>query len=299
MMLNKYIGSIVLCIAASVCAADAVCPPARSFHGLTSGLEMVWSDEFDGDSLNRDVWNVEVNGSGCGNHELQHYIDSPRNVQVADGNLVITARREQYGNHGFTSGRLNTNGKFAFTYGLVEARVKLPATANGLWPAVWFMGDDLQAIGWPMCGEVDLLEMGHADGIAAGEQEHLFNGAIHFGENTHIQKVGASRTPYSLQDGNYHSFYLWWTPDNIYMYVDDVDEPYLTVATTATTDREHPGFFFHKPLFLLVNLAVGGDFTGIHDPDGISALEAAGASASMYVDYIRIYRPSNQLITER
>ena len=108
------------------------------------GYKLVWKDNFDGSALNRDYWNVEVNGSGCGNNELQYYVDNADNVAVRDGNLVITARRQDYDGHAFTSGRVNTCGKVGFTYGIVEARIKLPKTANGLWPAFWMMGDDIR-----------------------------------------------------------------------------------------------------------------------------------------------------------
>ena len=108
------------------------------------GYKLVWKDNFDGSALNRDYWNVEVNGSGCGNNELQYYVDNADNVAVRDGNLVITARRQDYDGHAFTSGRVNTCGKVGFTYGIVEARIKLPKTANGLWPAFWMMGDDIK-----------------------------------------------------------------------------------------------------------------------------------------------------------
>ena len=124
------------------------------------GYKLVWKDNFDGSALNRDYWNVEVNGSGCGNNELQYYVDNADNVAVRDGNLVITARRQDYDGHAFTSGRVNTCGKVGFTYGIVEARIKLPKTANGLWPAFWMMGDDIKECGWPACGETDVLEMG-------------------------------------------------------------------------------------------------------------------------------------------
>lgn len=293
-------GLLTTAILGLAVAAQASTPaPARSFAGLDGPLALVWSEEFDGETLDRDIWNVEVNGSGCGNHELQHYIDSPANVAVRDGNLVITARREQYGEHYFTSGRLNTHGKFSFTYGLVEARVKLPSTGDGLWPAVWFMGDDISDSGWPLCGETDLLEMGHADGIACGTQGKLFNGAVHYGTGNHEQKVGAHTSAYNLQDGNYHSFYLWWTPEHIAMYVDDVATPYLFIETGSSDDPSEAGYYFNKPNFLLLNLAVGGDFPGIHDPAAVTALRSDGAEASMLVDYIRIYLPSNQLITEK
>ncbi len=289
----QLITFIAALAALSTQAADRL--PA---HLGAEGYVLSWHDEFDGDSLDRRAWNVEVNGTGCGNHELQHYIDAPEAVSVADGCLLLTASRRPYGDsHRFTSGRVNTHGKVTFTYGIVEARIKLPSTADGLWPAFWMMGDDISTVGWPACGETDILEMGHADGIAAGSQDRLFNGAMHYGPDSghHIQQVGAGTSTYSLQDGEFHHFYAVWTPKHIRMYVDNVAEPYLSVDIDATqaAGADSTGAYFHKPNFLLFNLAVGGDFTGIHNPDAITALgNTEGSAASMEIDYVRIYTPA-------
>lgn len=255
-----------------------------------------WEDDFNGSALDREVWNVEVNGTGCGNNELQYYVDSPENVSVAGGNLILTARRADYnGTHSFTSGRVNTRGKKTFTYGLIEARIKLPKTADGLWPAFWMMGDDIVENGWPLCGEIDILEMGHANGIAAGVQERLFNGAIHYGRDTqaHRQQVGDRTNAYSLQDGEYHNFYLSWTPERLDMYVDTLSDPYLSVDISERNNMESAGAYFHKPGFILFNLAVGGNFPEIHTPEGVTALGPDG-KASMLVDYVRVYRRAGQ-----
>ena len=254
------------------------------------GYRLVWEDQFEGTALNRDYWNVEVNGSGCGNHELEYYVDNTDNVSVRDGNLVLTARRQAYEDHSFTSGRINTLGKVGFTYGIVEARIRFPKTANGLWPAFWMMGTDIKEKGWPYCGETDVLEMGHADGIKDNAQERLFNGAMHWGPNpeAHCQQVGAHTNDYSLQDGEYHIFTVVWTADSIKMYVDNGDEPYLKAAIGKNSDKHD---HFNKANFILFNLAVGGDFTGIHNPDDITALDADGGSAEMLVDYVKVYQP--------
>lgn len=254
----------------------------------TDGMKLVWEDDFDGSQLNRDYWNVEVNGSGCGNNELQYYVDNADNVGVRDGNLVITARRQDFDSHSFTSGRVNTLGKVEFTYGVIEARIRLPKTANGLWPAFWMMGADIREVGWPRCGETDVLEMGHADGIKAETQERLFNGAQHWGTSTdtHCQSVAASTHTSSLQDGEYHLFTVVWTPEVIEMYVDEADEPYLRSDISRGSDKHD---YFNKANFLLFNLAVGGDFPNIHNPANVTALPGDSAS-EMLVDYVRIYQ---------
>lgn len=293
MTLRNTITAIAL--GAALSAPASAPAPSRPFG---DEYVLAWAEEFNADSLDRSIWNVEVNGSGCGNNELQYYIDSPGNISLADGNLVITARRENCDGHAFTSGRLNTLGKFQFTYGLVEARVKLPSTSDGLWPAVWFLGADYHTNAWPRCGEIDLLEMGHADGIATATQDRLFNGAVHYGTGSHHQQVGPFTMPASLQDGEYHSFFLRWTPQAIEMFVDDVAEPYLCIDITDHTP-EQPGYYFHKPQFLILNLAVGGDFPGIHDPGKVTALSGDGSSASMAIDYIRVFTPQNQYLTQK
>ncbi len=257
-----------------------------------SDYRLAWSEEFDGDSLDRSVWNVEDNGSGCGNHELQHYIDSPEVVAVADGKLRLTARRDSCscGGHEFVSARLNTLGKFNFQYGVVQASIRCPRTADGLWPAFWMMGDDISQSGWPHCGETDVLEMGHADGIAEGVQDRLFNGALHWGRHAgeHFSEVGSMRSLSSLQDGEFHTFTVVWTPESISMYVDDISQPYFTHDIAEDGRVTSASQFFHKPNFLLLNLAVGGDFPDIHTADAVTAL--ADGPRSMEVDYIRIYQ---------
>lgn len=282
--MNRIVKILFIAAVASI-GIDAAAVPKKS------GYRLVWEDNFDGPELNRDYWNVEVNGSGCGNNELQYYVDNTDNVKVSDGNLVLTAMRGSYDGHDFTSGRVNTLGKVAFTYGMVEARIKLPKTADGLWPAFWMMGDDIKECGWPACGETDVLEMGHADGIKAGTQERLFNGALHWGATTdvHCQQVAASTHATSLQDGEYHIFTVVWTPTRIEMFVDNSDKPYMSAAIGKGSDKHS---YFNKANFLLLNLAVGGNFPDIHNAGKVTALP--DGSAEMLVDYVRIYQQKKQ-----
>ena len=142
---------------------------------------LVWSDEFNANVLNANVWNIEVNGNGGGNNELQYY--RAENVSVGSepstgkGCLILTARKENYAGKNATSGRITSQNNVTFTHGMIEASIKMPHTANGLWPAFWMMGNDISTVGWPACGEIDILEMGHATGIANGTQDRYFNGA--------------------------------------------------------------------------------------------------------------------------
>ena len=138
--------------------------------GETDGFRLVWQDLFDAEELNPLRWEIEVNGAGGGNAELQYYTDSERNVRLGkdeqgNGCLILSAIRENYLGKNFTSGRITSKNRVAFTHGKIEAAIRLPQTANGLWPAFWMMGNDYDQVGWPKCGEIDIMEFGHQDGI--------------------------------------------------------------------------------------------------------------------------------------
>lgn len=255
------------------------------------GYTLVWSDEFNGTSLNTDAWNVEENGDGGGNNELQYY--SANNVSVNGGCLVITSKRESSNDKSFTSGRINSLGKTAFKYGKIEARIKLPYTANGLWPAFWMLGNDMSTgTGWPMCGEIDIMEMGNSGGISAGTQKRFFSGALHWGPSVDGHKyVSNGCTPdYDIQDGNFHLFTLVWTDSKIDMYVDLDKYPNEGTYCSWTTTSDYDSNYFSKQFGIVFNVAVGGNFTGIYDASGITALSTDGAEQKEYVDYVRVYQ---------
>lgn len=287
---------IAICLLAAFAAPSAVL--AQSAASATEGFELVWQDLFDGDALNLDRWNIEVNGAGGGNNELQFYTDRPENVSVVDGCLVLTACREDYEWKKFTSGRINSKNKIAFTHGMIEASIKMPETADGLWPAFWMMGNDYDEVGWPRCGETDIVEMGNAAGIKAGTQSRFFNGACHWGQAWPQASYAKSTTHlYSLQDGEFHLFTVVWNEESIIMYVDRDKypnyNPYyrLDCPMTEPDNEWSPGNYFHKNNFILFNLAVGGDFTGIHKGADITALNEGNSNqASMLVDYVKIYQ---------
>ncbi len=271
--------------------------------GATDGYMLVWQDLFDGQELNPMRWDIEVNGTGGGNNELQYYTDRPANVRLGDdglgnGCLILTARRENYSGKNFTSGRVNSKNRIAFTHGKLEASIKLPRTADGLWPAFWMMGNDYDQVGWPKCGETDILEMGNAEGIKNGTQERFFNGACHWGQGWPAASYAKSTTKtYSLQDGEFHLFTVIWDENSIAMYVDldrqPKQNPYYKIDIPADEpDNEwSAGNYFHKDNFILFNLAVGGDFTGLHSASAITALNDGNSQeVSMYVNYVKIYQ---------
>lgn len=265
---------------------------------VPEGYTLVWSDEFNGQTLDMDSWNIEVNGDGGGNNELQYY--RAENVSISDEPttgrrcLTLTARKESYGGKQATSGRITSLGKRFFKYGRFDAYIKMPQTANGLWPAYWMMGNDHSEVGWPRCGEIDIVEMGHANGISAGTQDRYFNGACHWGyyKNGAYPNYSRSTTaPYSMQDG-FHLFTLIWDENSIRTYY-DLDrnpdaEPYFEMGITDTSDDWGTGYYFHKDCFILFNLAVGGNFPAIWNINDVTAL--ANGEACMYVDYVRVYQ---------
>ena len=268
--------------------------------GETDAYKLVWEDQFNDGALDESKWYIEVNGDGGGNQELQYY--RAENISVGpdeDGNgcLIITARRENFNGKSFTSGRLNTSDRYEFTHGKVEASIKLPSTANGLWPAFWLLGADYDTKGWPRCGEIDIMEMGNSAGISSGTQDRFFNGAAHWGfyrDGAYPNYANSKTNSYSLQDGEFHLFTLIWDENSLSMYL-DMDKypdnaPYYKMDINDTSDDWSTGLYFHHDFFIIFNLAVGGRFTGILNASGITALPQDGDEAKMYVDYVRVYQ---------
>jgi beta-glucanase (GH16 family) len=285
----------------SMVAVPAFAAEEQVGSGETNGYTLVWQELFDDAELNPMRWNVEVNGSGGGNNELQYYREE--NVSVGDdgqgnGCLILTARRESYRGKSFTSGRINSKARIAFTHGKIEASIKFPSTANGLWPAFWMMGNDYDEVGWPKCGETDIVEMGNANGISAGTQDRYYNGATHWGPSWPASDYAKSQTKaYSLQDGEFHLYTLIWDDTTMKMYIDldqrPVQNPYFSFSCPQDdpTNEWSAGNYFHKDNFIIFNLAVGGTFTGITSASDVTALNDDNDNeAKMYVNYVRIYQ---------
>ena len=278
-----------------------------AIEGAPDGYTLRWSDEFNGTALNEKNWNIEVTGSGGGNQELQYY--RRENVSVENGNLVLTAKREDYQGKSFTSGRINGSQKAAFKHGIMQAKIKFPQTANGLWPAYWMMGNDINKYGWPRCGEIDIVEMGHFNAISgayAGWQDRYFSGTLHYGPdatNEHHQQISQEFSQEKFEaigavEGDYHIFTIEWDENNLYMYY-DLEEytaakkrqaRYFSTTISYSDATMAAGHYFQKPFYFLFNLAVGGTFTNIYNPAQITALPNAGDEAKMYVDWVRVYQ---------
>lgn len=260
----------------------------------TGDYQLVWQDEFEGTAIDKDMWNIEVDGKGGGNNELQYYCEKAVTVgkEPKSGKqcLVLTATKEEYQGKHCTSGRVNTLNKVYFTHGKVEASICFPNTANGLWPAFWMMGNDFAQVGWPRCGETDIIEMGNANGIKAGTQGMYFNGASHFGTawDACEHKAQDHTATYSLQDGEFHLITCVWTDEKVSMYYDLDKNPERAPYYSLSLKDNNAANYFHKPNFIILNLAVGGDFTNIWDINGITAL--AEGPRAMYIDYVKVYQ---------
>jgi beta-glucanase (GH16 family) len=252
---------------------------------MSQNWQLVWSDEFDGTTLNTNNWNIVEGGSGFGNQEKQFYTSRPQNLKVESGNLVITALLENYTvgsmTWKYTSARINSSRKKDFTYGKIEARIKLP-TGAGTWPAFWAMGYG----SWPSCGEVDILEF-------VGRQPDQFQSNVHTkdfngtkGNNFHIVKS------YPGISNDFHTYAIEWTSEKIKFFFDG--NQYWTFSSLSVNADNYP---FNNPLYLIINLAIGGTLGGTVD-DSIFPQQ-------LLVDYVRVYRDvssgglSGQLFDQR
>ena len=259
---------------------------------------LVWNEDFTDGALDTKVWNIEVNGDGGGNNELQYYCEKGVSLgaEPTTGKqcLILTATKEEYLGKKCTSGRVNSKGKLYYTFGRIDARIKFPKTANGLWPAFWQMGNNFDQVGWPKCGETDIIEMGHQKAFSKGTQDRFFNGAMHVGRAWDAVWPDAQDATwsYSLQD-TFHIVTMIWTPTSIDMYMDKEAHPengaYFHADLEPNDDADYNRqLVFGKPNFIIANLAVGGNFPGIYSIDGITAL--SNGAQSMYIDWIRIYQ---------
>lgn len=237
-----------------------------------AGMNLVWNEDFSS-PLNTSNWNYEIgNGSGgWGNNELEYYTNSTKNVFVSNGNLIIEARKESIGGFNYSSGRLTTQNKKTFTYGRVDIRAKLPR-GKGIWPALWMLGSNITSVGWPACGEIDIMEH-------LGHETNKSYGYLHYRNSAGTQ--GSKGTSYTLSGGNYyeqfHVFSMEWKLDEVKLYVDN------NLLVTLNKSEVGSTYPFNAPQFFILNVAVGGNWPG--SPDATTTFPQR-----MIVDYIRVFQ---------
>lgn len=249
---------------------------------MLSPWTLAWSDEFDGpngSAPDSRKWTPETGGKGWGNDELETYTNRTQNAYLQDGNLVIQTRKENFtGADGitreYTSARLKTQGLFSQKYGRFEARIKIPY-GQGVWPAFWMLGDDIDSVGWPGCGEIDIMEnIGRMPAVAHG----TLHGPGYSGDRgltgTYILP-GTSNGKFS---DNFHIFAIEWEPEGVRFYVDGNLYETRTAADIPTGSR----WVYDHPFFMLMNVAVGGKWPG--NPDATTTFPQ-----KMLVDYVRVY----------
>lgn len=257
-------------------------PPALA------GWQMSWSDEFngpDGSSPDPAKWTFEAGGGGFGNKELETYTSHPANAEQRGGNLVITARKDLTGPDGmarqYTSARIRTQGHFSQAYGRFEARMKLPA-AKGIWPAFWLLGSNVDTVGWPKCGEIDIME-------DVGERSVVYStlhGPGYSGGNAITAKFPLRAG--EAVDTGFHVYAVEWSPETIRFFFDDR----LIVERTPASLPDGTRWVYDHPFFVILNLAVGGAWPG--NPDAATTFPQ-----QMLVDYVRVYRRSGAQVPVR
>jgi beta-glucanase (GH16 family) len=259
--------------------ADRSSSRAQSVPATTQYTKLVWSDEFsgrEGTAPSASKWIHDL-GAHPGDHELETYTSSPANASLdGQGHLAIVARRQTAtGPDGvtepYTSGRIETQGLFSATYGLIEARMKIPV-GTGLWPAFWMLGDSISTVGWPACGEIDVME-------TIDQDPFTVYGTIHGPMGASTYQVGHTDVSTSSLASGFHTYAVSWSQNSITWLLDGV--PYATV-TSADLAPGQP-WVFNQPFHLVLNLAVGGDWPGA--PNASTRFPA-----TLLVDWVRVYQ---------
>ena len=237
--------------------------------------ELVWSDEFNGNYLDTNTWNYEIGtGSwGWGNNEQQYYTD--RNIKVSNGTMKITAKREDYGGMKYTSSRITTKNKKNFKYGKIEARIKMPKF-KGVWPAFWMLGANQDSVGWPKCGEIDIVE--------AINDENLVYGTLHWFNDPGNNNADSGSSVAVANRTEYHVYGVEWTADKLRWYVDG--KVYRTMDVSNDSFSE-----VRKEYFVIFNMAIGGQWPGYD-------IDETAFPATMEVDWVRAYKKVEETTTK-
>lgn len=290
---------------AAVFALALLAAPAAAADNWT----MVWSDEFDGDKIDRSKWGFDVDCWGGGNDEHQCYTKSPRNAAIEDGKLVITARYERVtgpalpehlrrtsatpeaeATRDISSARLSTRGKASWRYGKVEVRAKLPQ-GQGTWPAIWMLPEKDRYGGWAASGEIDILEavnLGVPCAKCPGGRENTILGTLHFGGKWPNNKHKGEEVPFpEVLDGGFHTYAIEWGPERITWQVDGKTYAVRTADEWSTTGSKVRGAPFDQPFHLILNLAIGGKLA---ETRGLGGVRLDGYPKRMEIDWVRVWQ---------
>jgi beta-glucanase (GH16 family) len=235
----------------------------------SQGWNLVWGDEFNGTTIDPANWNFDKGGGGWGNVEMEYYTDRPENARVENGMLVIEARREEYKRLQYTSARLNTRDLQEFTYGRIEARMKLPS-GQGIWPAFWMLGSNAS---WPLGGEMDIMEY-------VGKTPNTIYQTVHGPGYSGPSGIGSQYvvSEESLKN-DFHVYAIDWEPEDIRWYFDG-QQVFQVTPDILPSGKQ---WVFDHPFFILLNLAVGGGWPG--SPDNATVFPQ-----QLLVDYVRVYQ---------
>ncbi|TXF79651.1 glycoside hydrolase family 16 protein [Chryseobacterium sp.] len=260
-------------ISAAVLASLLLSACGKHVPEIRDGRKLIWSEEFNYTGLpDSTKWNYEVGGNGYGNNEAQFYTKNRlENARVEGGNLIIEARKEQWENSQYTSARLMTRGKHSWKYGTFEIRAKLPK-GRGTWPAIWMMSENMKE--WPDDGELDIMEH-------VGFHQGFIHATAHTKKYNHIINTQKTDT-LEVKDASekFHVYRMDWSPEKIEMYVDD-----LKYYTYVNTEKTYDAWPFDQPFFMILNLAVGGNW------GGQKGIDDSIFPQKFYIDYVRVYAP--------
>ena len=289
-MMRKILAPLLLLLAVTPAAA--------------ADWKLVWSDEFDGEKLDPAKWNLEVDCWGGGNGERQCYTDSPTNVRVSQGKLVITARHERVTGpalpasqrpdsakpgtlvtRDYSSARLTTKGKASWRYGRIEMRASLPQ-GQGTWPAFWMMPEQDAYGPWAASGEIDILEavnLGVPCTLCAGGREDTILGTIHFGKPWPGNVHAGTEIPFPKVLKGYHTYAVEWRPDQILWQVDGKTYATRQRSEWWSSGSAAPGAPFDRPFYLILNLAIGGGLAESRGSGGVSTTDFPKRYAILWV----------------
>lgn len=260
-------------VSSSSAMSSSSAEQSSSSSNIPVDPNILWSDEFNGTAIDTSKWTFEIGDHGWGNNEWEYYTDRAENAYVKDGILHIRANKEIFETASYTSARMISKGKFSFVYGTIEARIALPV-GKGIWPAFWMLGDNIDEVSWPACGEIDIIEAINDESVVYGTHHWSHDG-------THANYGNSTRdyygTSYPMDISEFHTYKMTWDKNAIAMYVDGFKYQEIAIAEAGDMDT------FHKKFFFILNVAVAGNWPGFEVDDTQFPTE-------MLVDYIRVYK---------